>query len=161
MRVAAHIRRVEADAAQHVVDIGGEPGICNDAVHDRRLADDVGDAHARVERGVRVLEDHLHRQLRRLALGRFERRPIAAAIEDAALARRHDAGDDAAERRLAAAGFADETDDLAATNDEIDRGDGIDDLLAHRRAEPARQLLGEIERFGEALADAAQLDERG
>ena len=34
----------------------------DEAVHDGRLADDVGDAHARIERGVRVLEDHLDRE---------------------------------------------------------------------------------------------------
>jgi heme oxygenase len=29
-------------------------------VHRKRLADDTADLHARIERGVRVLEDHLH-----------------------------------------------------------------------------------------------------
>src|SRR6185437_5211086 len=161
MRVAAHIGRVEADAAQQLVDIGGEFGAGDDAVHRGRLANDVAHPHARVERGVGVLENHLDGELRRLALRRRQRGAVAPAIEDGAGARRHDAGDDAAERRLAAAGFADETDDLAGADDEIDRGDGVHDLLAHFRAELARDLLGEVERLGEALGNAAQLDEGG
>ena len=36
------------------------PGHTVLAVDDKRLGDDVFDAHARIERGVRILEDNLH-----------------------------------------------------------------------------------------------------
>ena len=50
---------------------------------------------------------------RRPALGAGERLAVAALEAHRAGARVEDAGDDAAERRLAAARFADEADDLA------------------------------------------------
>ena len=108
------------------------------AVRDRRLADDVDDAHARVERRVRILEDHLHLEL--LPARGFagasagERR---AAPEALAGGQRQQPDGEAAERRLAAARFADQADDLAAARcAEIDAVDGVHDLLAacRRRA---------------------------
>src|SRR5260370_25582265 len=135
--------------------MGIEPAAGDDAVYHRRLADDVAHAHARVERGIRVLEDHLDRELGGLAPGRIERGAVAAAIEDAAGARLHDAGDDAAEGRLPAAGLADEADDLAMCDHEIDFVDGMDHLFADARPELAGDLLGKVERFDEALGDAA------
>ena len=57
---------------------------CRSAVHDRRLADDVDDAHARIERGERILEDHLRSRaaLARAALG-VERRDVRARARSA------------------------------------------------------------------------------
>ena len=80
----------------------------------RRLADDVGDAQARVERG----DTGPGRSSARRASGVAPLRAGACGIgwpskRTLALARRQDAGDDAPERRLAAAGFADQADDLA------------------------------------------------
>ena len=71
------------------------------------------DRAARVQRRVRVLEDHLQAHGSRGRARRVERRHRRALEDDRARARRHQADDRAGERRLAAAGLADEADDLA------------------------------------------------
>ena len=96
---------------------------------ERRLADDVLDAQARVERGVRVLEDHLHLEFGIARTVRRQGGDILALEQDGAVGRRHDAGDHATECRLAAAGFAHQADDLAACHGEIDVVDRAHDLV--------------------------------
>ena len=63
VRIAAHQRRIEADAIQHQADVLDLLRAADHVVRDRRLADDVHHAHARIERRVRILEDHLHLEL--------------------------------------------------------------------------------------------------
>ncbi len=63
--IAAHQRRVETDAVQLQPDVFDLRPRRAHPVRDRRLADDVDDAHPRIERRVRVLEDHLHLELLR------------------------------------------------------------------------------------------------
>jgi hypothetical protein len=118
-------------------------------VHERRLADDVRHAHARIQRGERVLEDHLH-----LEVG-F---PLPA-IADAAARRLENAGDHAAERRLAAARFADQPHDFAFLHEERDIVDRVHDLVRHFGAERARELPGEVERLLEALGNVLELED--
>ena len=135
----------------------------DEAVHDRRLADDVDDAHARIERRVRILEDHLHRRAAARARSRrarrVDRRALPAALALAAAAGCRDR--DAAERRLAAARFADQADHLAVRDREVDVVDRVHDLLAHvARPAGCAMLPGEVERLDEALRDAAQLEQR-
>jgi hypothetical protein len=60
---SAHQRRVETDAIHLLRDVLRCVFAGDKAVRDRRLADDVDDAHPRVERCVRILEDHLHLEL--------------------------------------------------------------------------------------------------
>ena len=75
-------------------------------MRERTLGDRVADAHARIERGERVLEHHLDA---RRALARRGRAITGSpAMRAVPGRRRQDAGDDAAERGLAAAGFADQ-----------------------------------------------------
>ena len=81
VRVAAAIGRIEADPVEHLGDIGVLLRLRHQPVHDRRLADDVGDAQARIERGHRVLEDHLDGERCRLALLRRHLVGIAPAPE--------------------------------------------------------------------------------
>src|SRR5258708_3660358 len=100
------------DEAAEIHDCDAVREMLDDAVDERRLADDLGDAQARIERGVGVLEDHLGRELRGLPGWRRHRGTVRAAPQDCALAGLDDAGNDAAERRLAAAALADEPDDL-------------------------------------------------
>ncbi len=73
----------------------------------QRLGDEVADAHARIERGIGVLEDHLHVAAHRLALVAAEAGQIAPANDDIA-AVRHEPDQRLGGRRLAAAGFADQ-----------------------------------------------------
>src|SRR3546814_10026579 len=89
----------------------------------RRLADDLRHLLARIERRHRVLEDHLHQETEpppRLAV-------FQAAVLPANLSarRRHQARDHAAEGRLAAAGLADEADDLTWLDGQRDVLDGM------------------------------------
>ena len=60
VREAAHVLRAQPDPAQQI----GHPLLAlpavRHAVDQQRLADEVEQRHARIERGERVLEDHLH-----------------------------------------------------------------------------------------------------
>ena len=60
VRVAVREARVEADDVEQLADPRRAVAARADPVHDERLADDVADGHARVERRVRILEDDLH-----------------------------------------------------------------------------------------------------
>ena len=113
---------------------GGEPDLREqrrDAVRDLgptdaglartdRLGDDVVDGPARIQARVRVLEDHLHaaarRALRRAACG-CTPSPASTTPSNAIgpARRRVQADDEPRDRRLAAAGLADEPERLAAS----------------------------------------------
>ena len=119
MRKAAHEARVEADAPEDLGDIRVAPPRVGEAVHHRRLAHDLRDAQPRIERRVRILEDHLHGEPLaargvRFELGIGPALPVALARARLDHARHH-----APERRLAAARFADEPDDLAAADRKV------------------------------------------
>ena len=89
------------------------------------------DRAARVERGVRVLEDHLQpgRALRPCAAAeRRERRARRTGSRPPPA--RHEADGGAGERRLAAARLADEADDLPAVDGEARAGDGAQSARA-------------------------------
>ncbi len=93
------------------------------AVHQQRLADDLGDRHARIERGERVLEDHLHLPPQRSQVLAREARHVdlgAALGAEADLAeRRRDGAQDAARGGgLAAAALAHQRQRLAAIDGE-------------------------------------------
>ena len=61
VRVTRLVARVEPAAHEELVEVAVELLALHDAVHERRLAHDIGHPHARVERGERVLKDHLDR----------------------------------------------------------------------------------------------------
>ena len=130
VRVAREMGGVEAD----------QLGDLGDALLDvdrpdplgaKRLADDVADRHPRRERGERVLEDHVHVAAqateRALAgLRQVDRRLVAGGEDRRSRGRVDGADDRAAERGLAAAGFADQPEHLAAGEVEADVVDGLD-----------------------------------
>ena len=128
-------------------------------MNEQRLHHLLADRQDRVERGHRLLEDHRDVAAADLAhLFRRERQQIAAVERDAALRHPPGLGEQAhdGERgdRLAAAGLADEGDDLAAINrigDAVDGPNGAarglepDMQVAHlkqRRPGGARSLVG-------------------
>jgi hypothetical protein len=84
----------------------------------QRLGHDRPDGHARVERRVRVLKDHLDPPPERMQLGRAEPSDILSVEDDAASRRRVQAYDRLGERRLAAAGFTDQSERLTALDAE-------------------------------------------
>src|SRR5690606_13967731 len=124
VRIAVEIARVEADHAHQLLDHLAAPGGVADVVDDQGLADDVEHGHARVQRAERILEDELHppAELHQLLL--LERQHVddgAAVVEqDATGIGRVGAHHHLAERGLAAAALADETQALAALNVEAD-----------------------------------------
>ena len=121
VRVAARRVVAQPDLREQLVDariaLGGRFG---ELVDHERLGDRRADRHPRVERRVRVLEDHLHVAAHRAQLALRQPRDVGAVERDRAGARLEQAQDRAAERRLAAARFADEAERLAAPDLEID-----------------------------------------
>ena len=165
MRIAATEGGVEAGAAKLCIEIRIQVAARDEAVEERRLADDVLDAQARVERGVGVLEDHLHLEFGIARTIRRQGGDILALEQDGAVGRRHDAGDHPTECRLAAAGFAHQADDLPACYGEIDIIHGSHDLVPLcAGAKFTREGMGEtrdgVVSRAEALRYAAQLDDR-
>ena len=60
VRIAQRHVGIEADQLQQLGDARLDLGLGQDLVHVHRLGDDLADGHARIERGVGILEDHLH-----------------------------------------------------------------------------------------------------
>ena len=119
-----------------------------------RLTQDVADAHARIERGVEILKDHLHLLAQWPQRARRQRGDVVAVEHDAPGRRRRDAQDDAADRRLAAAGLADEPERLVlreAEADAVDRRDGACPPVQRGEHAGARLVL---------LAEVRDLEER-
>ena len=78
-----------------------------------RLGDDLADAHARVQRAERILEDHLHAEPKRSRLAPARRiGQVDPGKTDRTSVRGDQAGDGARHRGLAAAALADQTQDL-------------------------------------------------
>ena len=63
VRKASHQCGIEPHAVELESDVLGPLRGADEAVNDRALADDVDHAHARIERGVWILKDHLHLEL--------------------------------------------------------------------------------------------------
>jgi hypothetical protein len=117
-----------------------------------RLADDPADAMPRVERRERVLEDHLHAAPQRPQLPVAELGDVSPVEDDAAVSRLVEPQDRPADGRLAAAGLADETERLPATDRQRHVVDGADVADVAVEDEPA------LDR--EVLLQVLQLDER-
>ena len=110
----------------------------------QRLAQHGAHRHARIERGVGVLEDHLHALAARAHLAVAERQQVLALEAHLAGRRLDQAQHQAADRRLAAARFADDGQRLAGAKMEVDAVDGAD--MARHQAEgaaPHREVLDE------------------
>ena len=145
----------------HLLDLLGPRA---DAVHEQRLAHDLADRHARIERGVGVLEDRLHVAAEAEQFGLRGVRHVRAFEEHAARGRLFQPHDGAAERRLPAAGFAHKAERLAFLHVEADAVDrahvadlGREHAAAHgivflqslddeKRSSRSRSLLGVLKR---------------
>ncbi len=117
-----------------------------------RLADRRADRFARVQRRVRVLEDHLHLAPDRLQPRALQLRDVLTVEADLARRRVEQAHDQPRRRALAAARLADDPERLAAHHVEVDPVDRLhraDFALDH---DPARQR--------EVLDQAAHLHQR-
>jgi hypothetical protein len=130
-----------------------------DLVDGQRLADDFAGGHARVQRGVGVLVDHLHAPpvgQQGLAL---EMRDVLPVDADRPGGRLEQLEQRAPDRRLAAAALADQPQRLAAADLEAHAVDGMD-LARHAREQAGvnRKVLlevGDLEQRGPAHAAPA------
>ena len=116
MRVAARGVRGKADGDEELAHAPGGFAATGEPVRPQRLADDATDAMPRVERRERVLEDHLHPPAQRPQLAVAHVRDVLAVEHDAPVRRPVEAQDRPADRRLPAAGLADEAERLAAAD---------------------------------------------
>ena len=114
MRIPLRINRIEADILEQFKNPFLPRGFAvGQFVDVQRLADDLLDRHARIERAVRVLKNHLELAPPR-AQGRAAHFQDVLAVERDFPRSRFDEPDDgAAERRLAATAFTDEAERFA------------------------------------------------
>jgi hypothetical protein len=124
------------------------------AVDHERLADDRSDRLARVQRRVRILEDHLHLAAQRLQLSPRQVCDLLARDLDAAARRLEEPVDQARRRRLATACLADDAERLAALDVERDAVHGAHsaDLLLEDDPPGDREVLDEVADLHEVVA---------
>src|SRR4051812_963470 len=157
VREAVVVLGVEADRLHQLLHAPLAPPLSLvDPVDLERVGDDRADGLARVERRVRVLEDHLDLAPERLQLLAREARDVAALVLDRAARRVEQAGDEARRGALAAAGLPHDPERLAlgdVERDAVDRVHGTDLALDHDAARD-REVLDEILYAYERLAHA-------
>jgi hypothetical protein len=151
---------IEADPLQHLVHIATDLAPRYQAVDERCLAHDLGHPHPGIERGHRVLEDHLHLELGVPGILALEARKVAALIAERAVGGLEDPCHDPPDRGLATAGFADQAHHLARLDGEIDAVDGVHHFLGVVAAHEIDELFRQVELAHEPLADPVELDDR-
>ena len=139
VRVALGGVGIQPDGPQQLDDRFAPAGAVADAVNDQRLGDDGADLQARVERGERILEDHLHLAAHGAQRPLVEGAEVRAVELDLAGGRLDQPQQRARQRRLATARFADDAERLAALHLEAHAIDGAHGALAAAR----REMLGE------------------
>ena len=124
---AGQLRRIahgrgdrQADPLQQPRDLGLHVARRHDAVQADGLTDGGADADARVERGIGVLEHHLHLTPQRAARGGIGPGDVLALEANSAVVGREQAEHEAPQSRLAATGFTDEAEALATSDGEAD-----------------------------------------
>src|SRR4051794_13702896 len=147
VRVADPVVGVEADGREQLAPPLAPLLLRPDAVDLQRFADDPARRHPRVERRVRVLEDHLEPAPELAQLAALDVRDVLAVERDRAAGRLVEAHDRAARRALAAARLAHEPQRLALAEregDAVDRAHVADVALADHAlgdAEPDLEVL--------------------
>ena len=127
MRVTVGEARIHADGVEqfaHPLLLGFAGG---GVVLVQGFGDDGTHRHARVQAGLRVLEDHLHARSDAPQLLAAQGRDVPTVEQDAAACDVVEAQDRPAGRGLAAAGFADQSQGLAPADVEADAVDRLDD----------------------------------
>src|SRR5207247_5832696 len=131
----------QADLVEERHDLRVELAAARQAVKAKWLADDLAARHARVQRRVRVLEDHVHLAPQWPHLPAREVGHLDTADPDPTRRRLAEADDAVRDRRLAGAGLADEAEHLARANRERDPVDGMDDPAAAEELRPDVEVL--------------------
>ena len=118
MRVAAGVVGVQPDDAQQLLDAFAARLPLGQVVDDQRLADDAADGHARVQRRVGVLEDHLHLAAEVTQLVSLHLHQVATVEQDLAGGRPVELEDRPPDGRFPAAALAYQAERLAAADGE-------------------------------------------
>src|SRR5262249_29321735 len=119
------VLRVQADDLQKLLDAALDLVRRPDLVHFKRFSDDEADPLPRVQRGVRILEDHHHLPPDRPHLGARELRDVVAAEDQSARSGFEQSHDAAGHGRLTAARLADNAERLAFAQREADAVDRL------------------------------------
>src|SRR6059036_3354593 len=117
------------------------------AVNRQRLRDRIHHGEARVERFVRILEDHLYAATEVLQRPSLQRGDVVAVEQELAFRGLFEFHEEATRGRLPAARLSDDPEDLAPLDREVDPVDGVDLLLSP--AEGVQQSRLQREEFPE------------
>src|SRR5262245_47672115 len=145
--VAADVPRLETDQLEELDDARASLLDAADPMDAKRLLDDAADAHARVQRRVRILKHDLHVASRTTHTRRRERQHVLVPEVDLARARLDEAKSAASGGALAAAGLADEPEHLPFVNRETHIVDGLDDRRWTKHTVLADEMLCEPAHF--------------
>ena len=159
MRKTIHQHRVKAHFFHQPGNVVALVRRRDNAVHDRCLADDVGNSITWVERRIGVLKNHLRFELHgALLIGRHVKHQLAAPalVSCRWLIQPHG---DAPQRGLATARLTDQPDHFALIYREVHTIDGMHDFFAQVGAERFSHTTRNIELFLEALRNALQLEQ--
>ena len=151
MRKPCRCRRRQADQIKQFAHPLARAARRHQTVQAQRTAENLAHRHARIERCIRILEDHLHASAQRTDLRLTDVRDVLAVEHDAALGRFGQTHHHTRERRFAAAGFADQADRFAGEHVEID---------AVHRAQDAMRLQETVARQDEVLGQSSHSQQR-
>ncbi len=126
VRIAVVVLRVETHQLKESLDLPLHPALGRDVLQLEGGTDDRADRVARVQRGVRVLEDHLYVAAQRPHLPGAEVGDVPALELDLPLGRFQQPRDQPAHRRLAAARLAHHAEGLPRAYVEVEAVDGLD-----------------------------------
>src|SRR3954453_12105477 len=146
---AAVVLRVQAHAREELAHL--RLRVLLGLVDREGLADDLPDGLARVQRRVRILEDHLHLTAQRTEVALRQVRDVAAVEDDLPGRRLEQAHDQPRRRRLPPPGLADDAEGLPLVDVERHVLDRVHDRVRARE----HALL-----HGEVLRQVLELDER-
>ncbi len=126
VRITVGVIRLQPDQTQQFLNAIVYAFAAGEVMYLERLADDVADGHARVERRKRILKDDLHLSAQMAQLRARAIQDVAAVEPHFTARRRQQTQDDAADRRLPRAGLADEAERFARSDCKVDAVDGFD-----------------------------------
>ena len=123
-----------------------------------RSSNDLLDRLSRIERRVRVLEDHLHLTTKRAKASRRRPRDVAAVEPDRAAGGIEEAQHETGRRRLPAARLADDTQRLTASDGQTHVFHGMDSALCSREhAVLHGEVLRDVPKLHDCVGRVAQL----
>ena len=143
VRIAIPQLAAQADGVEHRRDGRVERAALGESMQPHGFADDVADRHPRIERRVRILKDHVKVTPERAHLPSRKMGHVGAVHDDAPRRWFGQAHDAIRDGRLAAAGLADETEDLAAAERERHAVDRVDVPAAAPEHATNREVLDE------------------